>query len=88
VIPCQHIASYSPRDGREGRTVRLVSQAREQLQAALHPDAFTIGINDGVAAGQTVGHAHVHVISPLEGRRGRPARRRALDDPGQGQLLE
>jgi diadenosine tetraphosphate (Ap4A) HIT family hydrolase len=27
-----------------------------------HPDAFNIGVNVGAAAGQTVDHAHVHVI--------------------------
>jgi diadenosine tetraphosphate (Ap4A) HIT family hydrolase len=28
----------------------------------LNPDGINIGVNDGVAAGQTVEHAHVHVI--------------------------
>ena len=28
----------------------------------LKPDGFTIGVNDGLAAGQTVDHAHIHVI--------------------------
>ena len=40
----------------------LVSQVRARLVEDLQPDAFTIGVNDGVAAGQTVPHAHVHVI--------------------------
>jgi diadenosine tetraphosphate (Ap4A) HIT family hydrolase len=26
------------------------------------PDGFNIGLNDGQAAGQTVSHAHIHVI--------------------------
>src|ERR1700675_1590632 len=25
-------------------------------------DAFNIGVNDGLAAGQTISHAHIHVI--------------------------
>jgi diadenosine tetraphosphate (Ap4A) HIT family hydrolase len=33
----------------------------------LHPDGFNIGINDGEAAGQTVLHAHVHVIPRYHG---------------------
>jgi diadenosine tetraphosphate (Ap4A) HIT family hydrolase len=31
------------------------------------PDGFTIGVNDGAAAGQTVMHAHVHVIPRWNG---------------------
>jgi len=26
------------------------------------PDGFNIGINDGVAAGQTVMHLHIHLV--------------------------
>jgi diadenosine tetraphosphate (Ap4A) HIT family hydrolase len=32
------------------------------LVAEHQPDGFNIGINDGVAAGQTVPHVHIHVI--------------------------
>ena len=31
------------------------------------PDAYNIGINDGAAAGQTVGQLHVHVIPRYQG---------------------
>ena len=31
------------------------------------PDAFNIGVNDGRAAGQTVMHAHIHVIPRYAG---------------------
>jgi diadenosine tetraphosphate (Ap4A) HIT family hydrolase len=40
---------------------RLVSEVCASLRAA-GADAFTIGANVGRAAGQTVDHAHVHVI--------------------------
>ena len=33
----------------------------------MRPDAFTIGLNDGTAAGQTVSHAHIHVIPRWNG---------------------
>ncbi|MEK7465677.1 MAG: HIT family protein [Patescibacteria group bacterium] len=32
------------------------------LQKALAPDGFTIGINQGRAAGQAIDHLHIHVI--------------------------
>ena len=45
----------------------LVASVREQLQQEFKPDAFNIGVNDGTAAGQTVLHAHVHVIPRYAG---------------------
>ena len=35
---------------------------RLQLDEELAPDGYTLGINVGEAAGQTVMHLHVHVI--------------------------
>jgi diadenosine tetraphosphate (Ap4A) HIT family hydrolase len=45
----------------------LVGEVRERLLADLKPDGFNIGFNDGLAAGQTVPHAYVHVIPRREG---------------------
>ena len=46
---------------------RLVDRVRASLAAELDPDGFNVGVNDGAAAGQTVAHAHVHVIPRFEG---------------------
>lgn len=46
---------------------QLVAQVRSPLIERLHPDALNIGINDGDAAGQTVSHAHDHVIPRYHG---------------------
>jgi diadenosine tetraphosphate (Ap4A) HIT family hydrolase len=40
----------------------LACQVRRRLKELFHPDGFNIGLNDGDAAGQTVPHAHIHVI--------------------------
>jgi diadenosine tetraphosphate (Ap4A) HIT family hydrolase len=45
----------------------LVAQVRERLLVGLKPDGFNIGVNDGAAAGQTVEHAHVHIIPRRNG---------------------
>jgi diadenosine tetraphosphate (Ap4A) HIT family hydrolase len=45
----------------------LVAQVRSRLLAELKPDGFNIGVNDGLAAGQTVEHAHVHIIPRRKG---------------------
>jgi diadenosine tetraphosphate (Ap4A) HIT family hydrolase len=44
-----------------------IFEVRRQLQQELDPDGFNVGWNDGAAAGQTVPHAHVHVIPRYAG---------------------
>jgi diadenosine tetraphosphate (Ap4A) HIT family hydrolase len=39
-----------------------VGRVREILIQRFRPDGFNIGVNDGTAAGQTVAHAHMHII--------------------------
>ena len=46
----------------------LVARVRDELQSELRPDGFNIGLNDGPAAGQTVDHAHVHIIPRVRRR--------------------
>lgn len=45
----------------------LVRRVREMLARHYTPDGMTVGCNDGEAAGQTVEHAHVHVIPRFQG---------------------
>jgi diadenosine tetraphosphate (Ap4A) HIT family hydrolase len=68
VIPRRHAASLFELPAAEQAAVwRLVAEVRAQLTAELRPDGFTVGVNDGPAAGQTVMHAHVHVIPRRHG---------------------
>jgi diadenosine tetraphosphate (Ap4A) HIT family hydrolase len=76
VVPGRHVASLFELSGNEWNDVwRVVARVRTELEARYQPDGFTIGVNDGEAAGQTVGHAHVHVI---------PRRRGDVPDPRGG----
>lgn len=59
----RHVASlFDLPDPEQAAVWKLVAQVRAKLLAELQPDGFNIGVNDGLAAGQTVMHAHVHVI--------------------------
>lgn len=40
----------------------LVARVRSKLQSRFNPDGFNVGLNDGQAAGQTMEHAHIHII--------------------------
>jgi diadenosine tetraphosphate (Ap4A) HIT family hydrolase len=63
VVPKRHVASvFDLPDEEQAALWRLVAVARAKLASDLKPDGFNVGLNDGLAAGQTVLHAHVHVI--------------------------
>ncbi len=63
VLPRRHVRSvFDLSDDEWEELWDLVAVVREELREVHRPDGFTIGINDGLAAGQTIDHAHVHVI--------------------------
>ena len=63
VIPKKHVKSIFDLANEEQSSIwSLVKDARFILMEKLEPDGFNIGLNDGQAAGQTVMHAHIHVI--------------------------
>lgn len=63
IIPFRHSATPFELNADEWSDVfDLLQRARTHLSAA-KPDGFTIGWNVGAAAGQAIGHAHLHVIA-------------------------
>ncbi len=63
IIPKRHVGSFfevSPAE-RAG-LLELLDQAKVAVDGAYRPDGYNIGINDDVAAGQTVPHLHLHLI--------------------------
>ena len=68
VVPRKVVGSIYELDREEWAAVfDLVEKTRDLLMERYHPDGFNIGVNDGPAAGQTVSHAHVHVIPRYKG---------------------
>ncbi|WP_244199866.1 HIT family protein [Amycolatopsis thailandensis] len=45
----------------------LSIQASRVLADRFHPDGYTIGINEGRAAGRTIDHLHLHLIPRHQG---------------------
>ena len=45
----------------------LLLVTRRWLDQMHHPSGFNVGVNIGAAAGQTVDHAHVHLIPRYKG---------------------
>jgi diadenosine tetraphosphate (Ap4A) HIT family hydrolase len=68
VIPKRHVASIFDLAAEEIAALwTQVATVRKLLAEKYRPDAFNIGVNDGSAAGQTVAHAHIHVIPRRKG---------------------
>lgn len=68
IIPKRHIASFFECTAEERSALfTALDLARQELDHSLSPDGYNIGINDGPAAGQTVGHLHIHLIPRYRG---------------------
>jgi len=68
VVPKFHIPSFHDLKPEVQLALwKLVGEVRKRLNKDLSPDGFNIGLNDGEAAGQTVMHAHIHVIPRWNG---------------------
>ena len=73
VIPREHVSDIlrlSPQS--YAACFELVRSVAAELEATLGPDGFNIGVNCGEAAGQTVMHAHIHVIPRFTGDTANP----------------
>lgn len=68
VVPRRHVASLFDLPEHERAAVwAMVNRVRALLMAESRPDGINVGLNDGTAAGQTVMHAHAHVIPRRHG---------------------
>jgi diadenosine tetraphosphate (Ap4A) HIT family hydrolase len=68
IISKRHIASFFQLQKQErDALLRLIEEAKLDLDEEFKPDAYNIGINDGPVAGQTVPHLHIHLIPRYQG---------------------
>lgn len=68
VIPKKIVVSIFDLGDEEYRSLfALARNARKFLKDKYNPDGFNFGINDGSTAGQTIEHAHLHIIPRYSG---------------------
>lgn len=68
LIPRRHCASWAEATPDEKlELVRAYDAVREIIGRLHEPDAYNFGVNDGIVAGQSVMHLHMHVIPRYAG---------------------
>ena len=68
IIPRRHVTSwFETTDNERREMMHLLDEARNSIRTRYDPPGFNIGINDGLAAGQTIAHLHVHLIPRYTG---------------------
>lgn len=68
IVPRRHVRSFFDLTPEErGDIMHLVVELKGILEDLHRPSGYNVGWNDGPAAGQTVPHAHLHVIPRYEG---------------------
>ena len=68
VIPKRHVSSFWETTAAEyADAFNLVGKVKDILQKKFEPQGFNIGVNCGEAAGQTIFHAHIHLIPRYTG---------------------
>ena len=68
VIPKRVVAEIFDLNNEEySSCFNLVKDVKKILEEKFKPDGFNIGINNGEKAGQTIFHAHIHVIPRYSG---------------------
>ena len=68
ILPKRHVATFFELTREEQSSMfELLAEMRQLLLVKRSPDGFNIGINEGISAGQTVMHLHIHLIPRYAG---------------------
>jgi diadenosine tetraphosphate (Ap4A) HIT family hydrolase len=74
IIPRRHVVSiFDLQDDEYTECFRLARSLKALLKMRHHPVGFNLAVNDGRAAGQTVRHAHIHIVPRYRNDRLQPA---------------
>ncbi len=68
VITHRHVAEYFQATAEEKAAIwALVDEMKTIIDKEYSPDGYNVGVNIGVAAGQSIPHLHIHVIPRYKG---------------------
>ena len=73
IIPFRHCAGFFDLTPEEmSACMELVVEEQLVLDSEFSPDGYNVGINVGVAAGQSIFHVHIHMIPRYAGDSSHP----------------
>ena len=68
IIPKRHISDYFELSFKEQSScIFMLNEVKKLIQKRFNPAGYNVGINIGKMAGQTVSHAHIHLIPRYSG---------------------
>jgi diadenosine tetraphosphate (Ap4A) HIT family hydrolase len=68
IVPRRHESAFwALRETEKAALWELVGAVKHHVESRLSPHGYNLGMNIGEAAGQTVGHVHLHVIPRYRG---------------------
>lgn len=68
IIPKRHVASFFDLTPDEvAACMKLINDEKKRIDEEFNPDGYNIGVNVGLAAGQSIFHVHIHVIPRYQG---------------------
>lgn len=68
VVPKRHVETWFDMSKEEqAEAFELIDKVKAMLDEKHSPDGYNIGMNCGENAGQTISHAHIHVIPRYKG---------------------
>ena len=73
IIPRRHVPSMFDLTMEERMAMlELLDGAKRNIDELYRPDGYNIGINDGIAAGQSILHLHIHLMPRYKGDKADP----------------
>jgi diadenosine tetraphosphate (Ap4A) HIT family hydrolase len=73
VIPRRHVTSlFELSPDEQSRIWLFAARVRKMLAEKHNVENFNVGVNDGPLAGQTILHAHIHIIPRRQGDSSNP----------------
>ena len=68
VIPKRHVRTYFDLTSEEIKSMfELSNKVKEYLDDLYHPDGYNVGFNIESSGGQSVWHAHMHILPRYKG---------------------
>jgi len=68
IVPKRHLESFFDLNNEEILDMHdILKKAKSEIDKKFEPDGYNIGVNEGVVAGRSIHHLHIHLIPRYKG---------------------